>query len=54
MKEFFGQYPEAGAGVNARKRALERVKNNISWRQTHFEKVCEWFRKAAEKIDEEE
>lgn len=54
MKEFFDKYPEAGAGANARKQALERVKNNILWRQTHFEKLSEWFRKAAENIHEVE
>lgn len=43
MKEFFAKYPEAGAGSAARKRALERVENNISWRKRNMARLLEWF-----------
>ncbi|XP_065212642.1 glutamyl aminopeptidase-like isoform X2 [Planococcus citri] len=49
MNEFFAKYPEAGAGSAARKRALERVKNNIKWRQTNVAKLRKWFDAHVEK-----
>lgn len=43
MKDFFAQYPEAGAGAMARKIALERVQNNIKWLETNSKSVSDWF-----------
>lgn len=31
MQNFFAEHPEAGAGANARKQALENIQNNIKW-----------------------
>lgn len=46
MKEFFSKHPEAGAGAAARKRALERVENNVKWRSKHVDELEEWLREA--------
>ncbi|XP_050673816.1 aminopeptidase A-like isoform X3 [Leptidea sinapis] len=43
MESFFTMYPQAGAGETARKRALETVRNNIVWSQTHAPQVSEWL-----------
>ena len=43
MQAFFAQYPEAGAGESARKRALENVRNNIRWNEHHLNQVTAWI-----------
>ncbi|KAJ8721560.1 hypothetical protein PYW07_002335 [Mythimna separata] len=43
MEAFFAQYPEAGAGESARKRALETVRNNIRWNSYHLNQVTSWI-----------
>ncbi|XP_053613169.1 glutamyl aminopeptidase-like isoform X2 [Plodia interpunctella] len=45
MEDFFAQYPQAGAGETARRRALETVRNNVQWHNTQQEKVAAWLRK---------
>lgn len=45
MKEFFEEYPEAGAGENARRIALERVEYNINWRRKHVTAITDWLRR---------
>ena len=39
VKEFFAKYPEAGAGSNPRKQALETITNNIKWRAANMDDV---------------
>lgn len=46
METFFAQYPNAGAGESARRRALETVRNNIQWRKTHLAAVTDWLAQA--------
>nr|QBI71869.1 aminopeptidase A isoform X2 [Plutella xylostella] len=43
MESFFSQYPEAGAGEAARRRALETLRGNIRWRETHEPTVTQWL-----------
>ncbi|KAJ2949885.1 hypothetical protein O0L34_g11205 [Tuta absoluta] len=43
MEAFFSEYPEAGAGEAARRRALETVRNNIRWMQTNQQPVTDWL-----------
>ncbi|XP_028172981.1 glutamyl aminopeptidase-like isoform X2 [Ostrinia furnacalis] len=43
MEAFFEQYPEAGAGEAARRRALETVKGNIKWAASHQAAVAAWL-----------
>lgn len=43
MEDFFKRYPEAGAGVAARKQALETVANNIKWVEKYKNQVKEWL-----------
>lgn len=45
MKSFFAEYPNAGAGVNARTQALETVENNIKWVATNQVPILEWLDK---------
>lgn len=45
MQNFFEKYPNAGAGTAARVRALENVKNNISWLGNNLSVVRDWLRK---------
>ncbi|CAH2108175.1 unnamed protein product [Euphydryas editha] len=44
METFFAQYPEAGAGESSRVRALENVRNNIKWTNTHQSDVSAWLK----------
>jgi glutamyl aminopeptidase len=44
MKAFFAQYPEAGAGANARIQALEAVQNNINWLAKNQQPIGEWLK----------
>lgn len=43
MKDFFAKYPEAGAGANARKIALEKVSNNIKWLANNKDGIEKWL-----------
>lgn len=43
MKAFFEKYPEAGAGVSSRAKALETVQNNIKWLKTNTDKLENWL-----------
>ncbi|XP_073818650.1 aminopeptidase A-like [Musca autumnalis] len=43
MTEFFGKYPEAGAGTTSRKQALENVKYNINWLKNNLKDVENWL-----------
>ena len=43
MKEFFGNYPEAGAGERFRKQALETVRSNIRWVDTNANTILQWL-----------
>jgi glutamyl aminopeptidase len=43
MKRFFEEYPEAGAGANARIQALEAVENNIKWLQRNQQPIGDWL-----------
>lgn len=43
MKLFFEEYPEAGAGANARIQALEAVQNNINWLENNQEAIEDWL-----------
>ncbi|XP_061399843.1 glutamyl aminopeptidase [Musca vetustissima] len=43
MVEFFNKYPEAGAGTNSRKQALETVKYNINWLKNNLKDVENWL-----------
>ncbi|XP_058986694.1 aminopeptidase A [Musca domestica] len=45
MLEFFGKYPEAGAGTTSRKQALENVKYNINWLKSNLKDVDNWLEK---------
>ncbi|XP_047530608.1 glutamyl aminopeptidase isoform X1 [Vanessa atalanta] len=49
MEAFFAQYPDAGAGESSRIRALENVRNNIKWTNTHQSAVSAWLE---EKVNE--
>lgn len=40
---FFGKYPEAGAGANARKEAIETVQNNINWLSKNLPSINIWL-----------
>lgn len=44
MEKFFNEHKEAGAGVNARKEALETVQGNIKWIETHKSEVSAWLK----------
>jgi glutamyl aminopeptidase len=43
MKTFFAQYPEAGAGANARIQAVEAVQNNINWLAKNQKPIGDWL-----------
>ena len=43
VKEFFKQYPEAGAGSRARKQAVEGIQNNIKWLTSYKDVVDGWL-----------
>ena len=45
MKQFFEEYPEAGAGENYRKIALETVKNNIIFVESKHGQIENWLSK---------
>lgn len=42
-RDFFRQYPEAGAGARSRKQAVENIENNISWLRRHKESIFRWL-----------
>lgn len=44
VNEFFEKYPEAGAGANSRKQAIETIENNIEWRDANMEDVFSFLR----------
>lgn len=44
MKAFFAQYPEAGAGANARIQAAEAVENNIRWLAKNKKPIGDWLK----------
>ncbi|KAI5638874.1 peptidase family m1 domain-containing protein [Phthorimaea operculella] len=43
METFFSEYPDAGAGEAARRRALETVRNNIRWIESNQKPVADWL-----------
>ena len=43
MEDFYAAYPEAGAGKNYRKIALETVKSNIDFIAQHSTDVGNWL-----------
>ena len=43
MKSFFKKYPDAGAGTQNRKIALETVENNIRFRESHSKDIHNWL-----------
>lgn len=43
MKEFFAQYPDAGAGERSRKSALATVQKNIKWLNTNLKPLSAWL-----------
>ncbi|XP_063244276.1 glutamyl aminopeptidase-like isoform X1 [Bacillus rossius redtenbacheri] len=43
MEAFFAERPEAGAGAQARRQALEKVAHNIKWHRRHRAAVDEWL-----------
>lgn len=43
MKRFFEDYPNAGAGENARIQALEAVENNIKWLERNQKSIDTWL-----------
>ena len=45
MKDFFEVYPEAGAGENYRKIAVETVKNNIIFVESKHDQIENWLTK---------
>lgn len=45
MKAFFKAYPDAGAGVASRAKALETVSNNIQWLSRNSGKLEDWLNK---------
>ena len=47
MKEFFKKYPEAGAGAQNRKIALETVENNIRFTESHAKDIHNWLQSNA-------
>ncbi|XP_050068401.1 glutamyl aminopeptidase-like [Anopheles maculipalpis] len=44
LEDFFGRYPEAGAGATARRQALENIQNNISWLERNEANVANWLK----------
>ena len=46
MKNFFEKYPEAGAGEQYRKIALETVENNIKFKESHAKEIYNWLQGA--------
>ena len=46
MKQFFEEYPEAGAGEQYRKIALETVENNIKFKESHAKEIYNWLQGA--------
>ena len=45
MEAFFKKYPNAGAGENYRKIALETVRDNIAFLQENVETIDNWLSK---------
>lgn len=43
IKRFFEEYPDAGAGANARIQALEAVENNIKWLERNQKPINDWL-----------
>lgn len=43
MKRFFEEYPDAGAGANARVQAIEAVENNIKWLERNQVAIDAWL-----------
>jgi glutamyl aminopeptidase len=43
LQNFFREYPEAGAGENARKQALENIQNNIKWLKNNKKSVGDFL-----------
>ena len=46
MKSFFEKCPEAGAGEQYRKIALETVENNIKFKESHAKEIYNWLQGA--------
>ena len=44
MKLFFEKHPEAGAGQQYRKIALETVENNIKFLESHSKDIYSWLK----------
>lgn len=44
-KKFFDKYPDAGAGANSRRLALEESASNIEWIDKHPEIIDDWLKK---------
>lgn len=43
MKDFFREYPDAGAGATARTQALENIQNNIKWLANNKKSIGEFL-----------
>ena len=43
VESFFAKYPDAGAGVMARKQAVDRIKSNIAWMKANEQQVSSWL-----------
>ncbi|CAH0559336.1 unnamed protein product [Brassicogethes aeneus] len=43
MQDFFAKYPNAGAGASARVQALEKVNNNIKWKNAYQKNIEDWI-----------
>uniref|UniRef100_A0AAG5CP51 glutamyl aminopeptidase n=1 Tax=Anopheles atroparvus TaxID=41427 RepID=A0AAG5CP51_ANOAO len=44
LQDFFARYPEAGAGVAARRQAIETIENNMSWLARNEANVAAWLK----------
>ncbi|XP_053392901.1 glutamyl aminopeptidase-like [Mercenaria mercenaria] len=44
VETFFKKYPEAGAGANGRKQALESIRRNINWMKQNKHVVVKWLK----------
>ena len=43
LEAFFAAHPVAGAGARARRQALEQIRNNISWLDSHLTVIQDWL-----------
>lgn len=45
VEAFYAKYPDAGAGANARKAALDRIKQNMYWLKKNEATIGAWLKK---------